>query len=256
MVQIFEFGAGTHAKRRERAVPAYGSAREALADGQLSQETLYRLLYDFQEDERRRVASDLHDSIGASLTVIKFHLEAALGRLGEKGTDEELRPLRDASAALKGAIEEVRRIAMNLKPAILEDLGLVPALNWYCRELVACDPTLKIEKSIQICEAGIPTALKTAVFRVLQEATSNTIKHSRASLLRITLVRADSTMRLSVEDNGCGFDTEAVRRVDGRAGYGVVGMRQRVQGSGGSLTILSNEGVGTLVVADWPMQSA
>ncbi len=226
---------------------------EHCGEGIPASDELFRLFSDFQERERRRIAADLHDSIGASLTAIKFRIEQTIHQLAAQAPGFNVHGLRSAALDLKQTVEEVRRIAMNLKPAMLDDLGLVATINWYCRELTSCYQKLTVENSIKLTESDVPLGLKTTVFRILQEASHNTIKHSGATLLRVSLVRLGPTIRLSVEDNGKGFDPATVDLAQGRGRFGGVGMRQRVKCSGGRLTIASTPGVGTLVVADWPL---
>ena len=215
---------------------------------------LFRLFSDFQERERRRVAMDLHDSIGASLTGVKFRIEQTIQQIAAQAPNFNVQGLRTAAWELKQTIEEVRRIAMNLKPAMLDDLGLVATMKWYCRELASCYQKLAVEKSIELVESDVPPALKTTIFRILQEATNNTIKHSGATQLRVSFVRLGQTIRLSVEDNGKGFSPSAVDLSEKPTRFGGIGMRQRVKCSGGCLTIASTPGVGTIVIADWPIQ--
>lgn len=231
------------------------TAIENSGDPLPASDELFRLFSDFQERERRRVATDLHDSIGASLTVVKFRLEQTIHQLAAQAPAFDVQSLRTAAWELKQTIEEVRRIAMNLKPAMLDDLGLIATMNWYCRELASCYQKLKVEISVELAESDIPPALKTTIFRILQEASNNTIKHSGATLLRVTFVRLGRTIRLSVEDNGKGFvPASAADFAEKPVRLGGVGMRQRVKCSGGSLTIASTPGVGTIVVADWPIR--
>lgn len=226
---------------------------ETLGDGIPGSDELFRLFSDFQERERRRIAADLHDSIGASLTSVRFRLEQSIQQLAVQAPEVNVQDLRTAALELRQTVEEVRRIAMNLKPAMLDDLGLVATMNWYCRELASCYQKLTVENTIRLVESDVPLPLKTTIFRILQEAAHNTIKHSGATLLRVNLVRLGRAIRLTVEDNGKGFDPSTLDRSDSRTRFGGVGMRQRVKCSGGRLTIASTPGVGTIIVADWPM---
>lgn len=228
---------------------------EREGDGIPNSDELFRLFSDFQERERRRIAADLHDSIGASLTAVRFRLEQNLQQIVAQAPGVNVQGLRTAALELKQTVEEVRRIAMDLKPAMLDDLGLLATMKWYCRELSSCYQKLAVESSVSVAESDVPLPLKTTIFRILQEATNNTIKHSGATSLRVSLVRLGLVIRLSIEDNGKGFDPTALEPGDTRVRFGNVGMRQRVKCSGGQLTIASTRGVGTLVVADWPMAS-
>ncbi len=206
-----------------------------------------------QECERTRIAADLHDSIGSSLSAIKFGLEDAIKQIQVEAPQVTVEPLIKIASELRTSIEEVRRIAMNLRPSILDDLGIVATIGWFCRELEGCYQNIRVVKQVSARETDIPNSLKTTIFRILQEATNNTLKHGGANLVRITLSREEGEIRLGVEDNGKGFDIMEVRtKNDYSRQFGVASMRQRVKCSGGSLVIKSSPGAGTLVLAAWP----
>jgi signal transduction histidine kinase len=206
-----------------------------------------------QECERTRIAADLHDSIGSSLSAIKFGLEDAIKRIQADAPHVTLEPLTKIASELKSSIDEVRRIAMNLRPSILDDLGIVATIGWFCRELERCRGNVRVVKEVSAPEAGIPNSLKTAIFRIMQEATNNTLKHGDADLIRITLSQDDGEIRLMVEDNGKGFEMAELRsKNDYRRHFGIASMRQRVKCSGGSLVIKTSPGAGTQVIATWP----
>lgn len=216
---------------------------------------LFNLLAVFQEKERERVAADLHDSIGSALTVIKFRIEDTLQHLESGSTgDATASRLRNVTMELTRTIEEVRRIAMNLRPAMLDQLGIVATINWYCREIEDFCPSLQVTKQIEVIEKNIPCNLKTTIFRIIQEAAANTIKHSGAEALHISLTQDGCTLHLSVKDNGCGFDADQFppsSAVNG--GLGHIGMHQRMRSTGGTLRIQSKRGIGTRIVAEWPL---
>ena len=217
-------------------------------------EELFSLFAAFQERERERIAADLHDSIGASLTAVKFRLEESIMQLQTVAPDCTVTRLTGAASELKRTIEEVRRIAMNLRPSMLDDLGIVATISWYCRELESCYQGVRVLKQVSAKEEDIPAALKTTIFRILQEASNNSMKHSGANVLSIKLSRDAQNIRLAVEDNGKGYDPAQVRRPAGSShGFGSIGMRERIKGSGGSLVIKSGLFAGTQVIAEWPV---
>lgn len=222
--------------------------------GSMANEQLFSLLAAFQERERERVAADLHDSIGAALTAVKYRIEESIQQLHHKAPDTTIDRLHSASRELARTIEEVRRIAMNLRPAMLDDLGIVATINWYCREIGGCYENLHLTKRIDIEERAVPAPLKTAIFRILQEAVNNTIKHSGASELYVDFSKVGQTIRLSVMDNGSGFDMGNIRKPsEFSGGFGSIGMRQRMKCTGGNLQIKSTPGAGTQVIAEWPL---
>ena len=152
------------------------------------------------------------------------------------------------------SIEECRRIQMDLRPAMLDDLGLLPTLSWFCRRFQAIYSEIRIEREIEIEEGDIPQPLKIVVFRVTQEAMNNIAKHSHANLIHMSLRKSDGRMELVLKDNGRGFDLEEVLRSDSaQRGLGLSSMRERTELSGGSFAIESADGKGTIIRARWPL---
>lgn len=215
---------------------------------------LFNLLTAFQEKERERVAADLHDSIGSALTAIKFRIEDTLQHLEGGASGATAGRLRHVTKELTRTIEEVRRIAMNLRPAMLDQLGIAATINWYCREIEDICPGLQVTKQIEVVEKNIPCHLKTTIFRIVQEAAANTIKHSGAETLHISLTHDGCTLHLSVKDDGRGFDMAQMPPSSSvHGGLGLIGMHQRMKSSGGILRIKSKPGIGTRVVGEWPL---
>lgn len=207
----------------------------------------------FQEAERQRIAGDLHDSIGSSLSLTKFKLESALELTRENESREGLADLiAEIASEVSAAIDELRRTAMNLRPSILDDLGLIATIRWFARDVMASRPDVEVQQRAEVVEEDIPNSLKSSVFRILQEATRNALKHSAASVIRITLRSDADALRLLVEDNGSGFDAQQVLdHATPRNTYGIASMRQRMRHSGGTLDIRSTPGDGTQVIATW-----
>ena len=213
-----------------------------------------------QERERTRIAAELHDAIGSSLSAVKFELDKVVERIQVEAPHSGFAAegfvadtVRKIILDLKGTIEEVRRIAMNLRPSILDDLGIVATIGWFCREFEGCYQGVHVVRQISVEEKDIPDSLKTTIFRILQEATNNAMKHGNANLIRITLSRKADEIRLAVEDNGKGFDiSEVPAKHDFNHHFGIASMRQRAKCSGGSLVIKTFPGTGTHVFAVWP----
>jgi signal transduction histidine kinase len=138
---------------------------------------------------------------------------------------------------------------MNLRPALLDDLGLLPTIGWFVREYQTTYPSIRVEKQTEIEETQLPDPLKAVIYRILQEAMNNIAKHSKANLVSIFLMRKkDDRIELVIEDNGIGFDMESVKR-----GLGLGSMRERAELSVGSFDIKSVEGRGTVIRASWPI---
>jgi signal transduction histidine kinase len=155
---------------------------------------------------------------------------------------------------VQDAVEEVRRISMNLRPSILDDLGILATISWFCREAEETYSGIRIEKRINIDENDIPDSLRIVIYRLLQEALNNMAKHSQANLVHLALERIDENIELTVMDNGAGFDIEEVLSEERpKRGLGLASMKERAELSGGSFLVESQKGVGTTVKASWSL---
>ncbi len=196
-----------------------------------------------QENERRSLARELHDEVGQSLSAILMETENAecAGDPGE---------IRDHLAAVKTLAEktvnEVRDLALLLRPSMLDDFGLVPALNWHAREM-----TKRTGLSVVVAaddEADdLPDEHKTCIYRLVQEAVNNSARHANARNVEVTVKREAERVLFSVRDDGVGFDTRFVR------GLGLLGMEERVRRLGGQFRLDSLLGRGTLIAAELPL---
>ena len=231
-------------------------AEQALRD---SREALHRLsakLMSAQETERRRVAQELHDSVGQSLSAVKFMVEQALESLEAQGVPlDQGRGLKAAVPVIQGAVEEVRRISMALRPTTLDDLGLLATIAWFTREFMNTYPHFQVDRLVEVEEFEVPENLKTNIFRILQEAMNNAAKYSRASRITVALRQVFGDLQLVVGDDGVGFDPSESRITPGTnsGGYGLVSMRERAELFGGSLILTSSPEEGTMVLARWPL---
>ena len=197
-----------------------------------------------QETERKRVAGELHDSIAASLSALKIQIEKAAEEMGQgRGSPESL---QDLSSKVTDINNEVRRIMADLRPSILDDLGIIAAMNWFCREYQKTYSHISVKHQIGISEHEVPDSLKTPIFRISQEALNNIAKHSQASLVNLRLQTTNSGIELTIQDNGQGFHLNIVRK-----GMGLSTMRERAQLSGGSFELESGIGKGTTIRASW-----
>jgi PAS domain S-box-containing protein len=205
--------------------------------------TLSSRLLAAQEDERRRIARDLHDGLGGLLSAVKYKFEAAQG-------PEEV---KEVIPYLQQAIDDCRRVQTNLRPLLLDDLGLLATLSWLTREFQKRNPGLRIEKQFEIEEDTIPRALKTVIFRIVQEALNNISRHSRAERVELSLRNFKGTLEVVVRDNGQGFETETtMAKTSTERGVGLAIMRERAEWSGGSCSVDSGPDEGTIVRVSWP----
>jgi signal transduction histidine kinase len=214
-------------------------------------------LLEIQESERQRIAADLHDVLGQSLTLIKISLEESLLLLAGNEPDVAAESLRRLITKVKDTLGEVHRVAMDLRPSILDDLGILATLSWFFREFETVCKDMKVEKDFSIDEENVPTTLKIMIFRIIQEATSNIVKHANASHLRVSLKETGGALHLSIEDDGIGFDAAGTANycpLD--KGFGLLSMKERAKLSGGHYELESAVGQGTRISVLWPLGMA
>jgi signal transduction histidine kinase len=143
---------------------------------------------------------------------------------------------------------------MNLRPSMLDDLGILATIKWFCRQFESTYSKIRISQSIEIEEHEVPGSLRTVIFRVLQEGLNNIAKHSMAKMVLLSLRRADQTIELVIQDNGQGFDLSKAQAPDSTThGLGLESMRERTELSGGSFQIESTVGKGAIIRASWPI---
>lgn len=208
-----------------------------------------------QEHERRRVALELHDGLGQALTAIKFKVENFIHEVSRSRMKTKLQPLKDLIPIIQDCVREIHRVQINLRPSILDDLGILATISWLCREFQSTYSKIQIEKKIDILENEVPDPLRMIIYRILQEALNNVAKHSQANSLSLSLQRIDGRLDLAVQDNGRGFDLqEALSEMASGRGLGLVSMRERAEQSGGYFSIDSANGKGTTIRVAWPMQ--
>jgi PAS domain S-box-containing protein len=206
-----------------------------------------------QEDERKRVAGELHDTIGSCLSGIKFKVENSLQQMG-KTQNHMTESLKTIIPVIQEGIEDCRRMQLDLRPSMLDDLGLLPTLSWFCRRYQTIYTRIKVELEQTLEEGDIPNSLKIVIYRVTQEGMNNIAKHSKADLVHLFLREMDGRIGLVLEDNGQGFDLKKVLGSEStKRGLGLTSMRERTELSGGSFTIESAEGKGTIIRASWPL---
>jgi PAS domain S-box-containing protein len=208
-----------------------------------------------QEDERKRVALDLHDSLAAILAAVKFNVEGAIQLLRNDETDKKVVPsLEHALTNIQNIFEEVRGIYMDLRPALLDDLGIQATVSWFIREFRRVYSHILVEKEIRIEEREIPEPLKIILFRIMEEAFSLVARHSKADLIRFSLGRREDRMEMTIRGNGDGFNIEQPPEVNQpRREYGLLWMKEKVELSGGSFEIAPLQGGETAIRASWPM---
>jgi signal transduction histidine kinase len=205
-----------------------------------------------QEQERKRIAGEIHDSIGAALSAIKFKMDSTIQQMEQSTATSEA--LRGLLPTVQQAIDESRRIQANLRPSILDDLGILPTIEWQCREYQGMYPHIRVERQIDVTEDDIPDSLKTVFYRISQEALNNIAKHGKADRVTLSLQNTGASMELLIQDNGQGFDSkETLAKGESKRGFGLTSMKERAELSGGSFTIRSTKGKGTMIRVSWPL---
>jgi signal transduction histidine kinase len=202
--------------------------------------------------ERRRLSRELHDQIGQALTAAKINTDML--RSGASA-DFEAR-LDENKTILDGLLQQTRQISLDLRPPLLDDLGLVPALRWYVDQQ-AERAGLKAKFSADPLADDVPPHIQIACFRLAQEAITNAVRHADARTLTVELRRGDSSLRLMVRDDGKGFDVAAAKaRAEQGASLGLLGLKERVALAGGSARIISSTGQGATVEILLPLDAA
>jgi PAS domain S-box-containing protein len=206
---------------------------------------LSQRILDAQEEERKLIARELHDGIGAALTNIKYSLEQHLD-----DHPEERESLEHVVSTVRHAIKDTSRISRSLRPSILDDMGVIPAIKWFCRGFQEANNGIKVEMRLEVKEREVPEPLKLVIYRMLQEALTNVSKHSSAQRAVVALKRNQDSLELCIEDNGGGFDVyEAIE-----TGMGLTSMRERARFTGGVFSVKSEAGAGTGIRVLWPLK--
>ncbi len=227
---------------------------ERLQKGQDYFQHLARSVWRVQEDERRRLAHELHDGIGHSLTALIHLVAQATDALGER-PDEARDRLARARDVAQSTLKDTRDLSRLLRPQILDDLGLEPALRWLARTYQD-DHRLAVSLEFDQPFPEVDGDLSTLIFRVTQESLSNIAKHAAATHVNVSLRRRSIYLTLAIRDDGAGCDPEAAFAASSQGrSSGLGGMRDRVRLFGGMLRLDSKPGEGSTVSAQFPLPS-
>jgi len=223
-------------------------SEQRLADAKLKK--LTARIVDIQEDERKRVSRELHDSISQLLVSARYGIEAALSHT-RKGA-KVIQPIEKSMTTLDAAISEVRRISMDLRPSILDDIGLAAALKGLGTEFDA-HSDFNVSVNAQPVQDLLSDEAKTALYRVVQEALTNAAKHSEATDISIVLTKTKSKIQLVIKDNGCGaeLDDQFLQKT---AGLGLRNMQERIDSLGGKIQFMRGKPTGFGIKVTIPIE--
>ena len=223
---------------------------EEVLDGQEKLRALSHRLVEVQESERRWIAHELHDEVGQALTLTKLQIQA-MGRV--PGADVLQVDLKACIKVVEDALQHVRNISMDLRPSLLDDLGLGPAIRQHVYRC-AQEGAFTARVVNDLPEISLPPAVETTCFRIVQEAMTNIIRHAEASNVQVVLQQQDNELELIIEDNGVGFDVEAALKLaSGGDSLGLLGMQERISLVQGYLNIWSEPGEGTRIKVRVPL---
>ena len=187
-----------------------------------------------QEDERRALSRELHDEAGQAFSAIMLEAENLLDMNLNSCVVPRLESIRNLA---ERGVAETRNMALLLRPSMLDDFGLVPALNWQAKE-TSKRTGLRVQVTASDLQHELPEEHKTCVYRVVQEALNNVVRHAQASAVQISLQQQPGELQLTIQDDGAGFDAQRVR------GLGLLGMEERTRHLGGTFAIDSQAGRG------------
>lgn len=226
------------------------TTNERLKESELELHALSAQLMAAQESERKRIANELHDGLGQRLSAIKFAVENLWRTTDKEALPEQSHRLSAIVESIRDSIEEVRRVSMDLRPSMLDDLGLVATIGWFCREFGGLFPNIGVHRNITADEADIPDEIKVVIFRIIQEAFHNITKHAQADQIEIELSSNKNKLRLMIRDNGKGI--ASIDHSPCAKGLGLKSMRERAELSHGEFRLDSVAGHGTTISVQWP----
>jgi two-component system NarL family sensor kinase len=225
-----------------------------LIEGERRFRGLAKAVWKVQEEEQRRLARELHDGLGQTLTALTHQLERLREKLDGAVAAELVARCDDSVEMARLALNETRELSRLLRPPVLDDLGLAAALSWLARTLEQ-RTGLKVELAIDPLDERLDSDLETLLFRLIQEALTNILRHAGVDRAQVAVRRAGESVELRVADAGKGFDPRAVLS-GGAAGSGLRGMRDRLELFGGRLELVSAPGEGTVLAAVVPLEAA
>jgi signal transduction histidine kinase len=243
-------GIGLAAFTARRTLLMEAELQQRYEEGMRARQELQELsarLLSAQEEERRNISRELHDEVGQSLSALLMEAGNAAARVSPDST-EVRRHVESIKRLAEASVQVIRNMSLLLRPSMLDDLGLVPALEWQARE-VSKRTGLRVQVTADENASELPDDHKTCIYRVVQEALHNCARHAQAHNVTVEVLQQPTQILLSVVDDGRGFDARRVR------GLGLVGMEERVHHLGGALRVKSQPGSGTTIAVVLPLAS-
>ena len=242
-------GMAAFSTRKILLLEAHAQARyQEVAEAREQLTHLSARLVEAQETERRSLSRELHDEVGQSLSAVLVELRNLLAGLGVRPEEQ----LRSQAEVIKGLVESsirsIRNMALLLRPSMLDDLGLIPALKWQARE-VSKRTSMDVSVATELASEDLPDDYKTCIYRVVQEALHNCSRHSNATTVRVRVQQKAGMLLLSIQDDGKGFDVSQSK------GLGLLGIEERVTQLGGTCHVHSGPGIGTILAVELPFHS-
>ncbi len=227
---------------------------EAVSQQREQLRTLTARLTEVQEAERKELARELHDEMGQALTAISINLAAITGGLPKTCSPQIKARVAEAKLLTDQTLEQIREISLNLRPPMLDDLGLIPTLRWYIKRY-AKRGDIKTEFQVTGLEQRLAPEVETALYRIVQEALTNVARHACAAKVSIHLQQNGQTIQAVIKDDGQGFNVDDIlNRKRSDHGAGLVGIRERVMLLGGEFDIQSQPGQGTCLSIAIPLE--
>ncbi|CAH0344862.1 sensor histidine kinase [Bacillus sp. CECT 9360] len=203
-----------------------------------------------QEEERKKLSREIHDGPAQMLANVMMRSDLIERVYRERGGDEALSEIRSMKTMVRSALYEVRRIIYDLRPMALDDLGLIPTLKKYLQTTEEYNNGIDLEFTNLGEEKRLPSEMEVALFRLIQEAVQNALKHAEPSYIHVKLSMTKELITVSVKDDGKGFDSS----MEKEGSFGLMGMKERVELLDGEMTIISHPGAGTIVTIKVPLE--
>ncbi len=250
LLAVLVLGLGTAVLSTQKVLRLAAQAQlryEEVVQARTQLKDLSTRLVQAQESERRALSRELHDEVGQALAAALVELRNLSSELGTPSTEQASRHLTAMKSLLEDSVGVVRNMALLLRPSMLDDLGLIPALRWQARE-VSKRTAMDVSVATELGPDELPDAYKTCIYRVVQEALNNCARHSHARTVRIRIRQEPGRVALSIQDDGQGFDVSQTK------GLGLLGIQERVANLGGECRIHSEPGEGTILAVELPWE--